>query len=69
MTEPKLDGIRLNDQTADNLIEHLQHFRKDAKVTIWYDYKEYDCRICCNFDHQLDVNKVQLMLGNFIQDS
>ncbi len=65
-TQKEKDGVRLNKQTAGNLIDYLQEFPFDAEVTIWHDYNTYDCQICCNFEHQHETNTVMLMLGDFI---
>ena len=68
-TQSKLGkGICLNNQTTGNLITYLQRFPKNAKVTIWHDYKTYDCQICCNFEHQKETKTAMLMLG-FVVDS
>jgi len=63
------DAIRINNMTVENLQTYLAGFPSDAKVTIWHKYKEWDCQICCNFDHQIEQNKVQLILGGFIEYS
>jgi len=65
----KKKSICLNDQTVDNLINYLKQFPKSAKVTIWHNYKEFDCQIACNFRHQIENDKVQLLLGSFIEKS
>ena len=62
MSEPGR-GICLNNQTTTNLIKYLKQFPKDSKVTIWHDYKTFDCQICCNFEHQDKTKTAQLMLG------
>jgi len=60
------DGICLNNQTVDNLIKYLQQYPDNARVTIWHDYKTFDCQICCNFEHQKKTNTVQVMTGTLI---
>lgn len=62
-------SVCLNNQTVENLIKYLQRFPADAKVQIWHDYKDYDCNICCNTEHQIETNTVQLMLGQFVRES
>lgn len=59
----KTKGIQLSDQTAGNLINYLQRFPADAKVTIWHDYKTYDAQISCNFEHQQETKTAMLMTG------
>lgn len=62
-------SVCLNNQKVGNLIKYLQRFPADAVVTVWHDYKEFDCQICCNTEHQIDTNNVQLMLGQFVRES
>jgi hypothetical protein len=62
----KTKTICLNQQTAANLIAYLQTFPPEAKVTIWHDYKTYDCQICCNTEHQQKTQTAMLMLGQFV---
>lgn len=57
------EGVRLNHQTAENLIAYLSRFPAKAKITIWHEYKTYDCQICCNFEHQAKTKTVNLMTG------
>lgn len=66
-TQKEKGGIRLNKQTVGNLMDYLQEFDSDAKVTIWHDYKTFDCQICCNFEHQHETSTVNIMLGDFIE--
>ena len=69
MADKKKDeSISLNDQTVGNFVEYLQKFPDDAKITIWHDYKTYDCQICCNFEHQAEKNTLQVMTGGIIND-
>ena len=59
-------AIRLNNQTVDNLKKYLDGFPDDAKVMIsgvGTNYKDYDCQIACNFEHQEKENTVQFVLG------
>ncbi len=64
----ELYSVCLNNQTTGNLIKYLQGFPDDAKITIWHNYKTYDCQICCNFEHQQKQNTVQVMTGSFIAE-
>jgi len=64
-----MDTVRLSEQTVDNLRDYLARFPANTPVTVWYDYKEYDCQICANTEWQKETGKVQLMLGRFIADS
>ena len=63
-----LTAICLNDQTVGNLKKYLNLFPKDAKVVIT-DWKQgnFDCCICCNFEHQIKTNIVQLMAARPIE--
>lgn len=63
MSEPE-KGICLNNQTVGNMRKYLKDFPDDAKITIWHDYKTFDCQICCNFERQKETSTVMLMLGS-----
>jgi len=70
----KQKPVRVNQQTAGNLIKYLKSFPKDAKVVIHnhnenYGYYVSDCQIACNFEHQKETNQVMFTLGNFIERS
>ena len=67
--EDTVKSVRLNNQTVGNLKKYLDRFPNDAKVFIVDgQYKNRDCQICCNFDHQEEKNTVQFMLGDFINN-
>ena len=62
------EGICLNHQTVGNLKKYLAQFPDNAKVVIHSadrtgDYRNFDCQIGCNFEHQHQENIVQFILG------
>jgi len=66
------EGVCLNNQTVGNLKKYLRKFPNDARVVITStdsegNYRNFDCKIACNFEHQFKTNTVQLILG-FIKD-
>ncbi len=68
MAMKKEKPIRLNDQTAGNLITYFQRFSKKAKVVIHHtdnegNYHNFDAQIGCNFDYQNKNNVVVLFPG------
>lgn len=67
---PKDEVIRLNKQTAANLIKYLQGFPRDAKVVIHgmdnTGYHNYDCQVGCNFEHQQKTNTIIVFRGDII---
>lgn len=67
-TEEIGESICLNNQTTTNLIQYLRQFPPGSPVKISHDYKNWDCQIACNFEHQKETGIAQLMLGLFIDD-
>lgn len=61
-------AVCLNSQTVRNLKNYLSGFPNDAKVIISDDFKNFDCVIACNFEHQTKNKTVQLIHGFRVND-
>ena len=62
-------GIYLNNQTTTNLIQYLNQFPPGSPVKISHDFKNWDCQIACNFEHQRKTKTAQLILGLWIDNN
>jgi len=64
----KTEAICLNNQTVGNLKKYLARFPDDAAVVIYStdmngNCINFDCQIACNFEHQVETNTIQFVLG------